>query len=186
MSLKMLAMAALLSLTSAGASYAATFNFSFDNVEGNVAGTLTGQIFGLQDNTSGQAATQLIIDTFPSGLGNSPSGAVDFVNDFGTTINNSFDVSNGEITSALFAIQSSTNGVLLTFVLNRGFITNCCGRLTNGLTFDNVDSILANSGGFSGVTYEAVAAVPLPAGGLFLLTGFAGIAALKRRKKHTA
>ncbi len=36
------------------------------------------------------------------------------------------------------------------------------------------------------VQYTAVAAVPLPAGGLLLLSGLAGVAAIRRRKKRAA
>jgi len=36
------------------------------------------------------------------------------------------------------------------------------------------------------IATERVSAVPLPAGGLLLLSGLAGVAALKRRKKYPA
>jgi hypothetical protein len=44
------------------------FMFSFSNTVGNVNGTVTGEIFGLSDNASNQAASNVILDSYPAGL----------------------------------------------------------------------------------------------------------------------
>jgi hypothetical protein len=49
----------------AGPASADDFSFSFTNDIGNVAGTVTGEILGLTDNSTG-AATDVIIESFPS------------------------------------------------------------------------------------------------------------------------
>ncbi|MEP3843830.1 MAG: VPLPA-CTERM sorting domain-containing protein [Paracoccaceae bacterium] len=50
------------------------------------------------------------------------------------------------------------------------------------------DSLFNSTGSTGTATFTAtpVSSVPLPAGGLFLLTGLAGVAAVKRRKKPAA
>ena len=83
-----------------GAAKALDFTFSFSNVTGNTPGTVTGTIQGLNDNAT-SAATGVIIQTYPSGLSGSPNqGGFDATK--WAVINNSFSVTNGNITAASF------------------------------------------------------------------------------------
>jgi len=47
------------------AANALSFQSSFTNTIGNIPGAVTGRVLGLVDNTAGQAATSVIIDTYP-------------------------------------------------------------------------------------------------------------------------
>ena len=86
--------AGLLGLMVPTASNALVFDFSFTNATGTVDGTVTGQIFGLVNGTN-VAATDVILTSYPSGLG-LPTAPLDVF--MGATIkNNTFDVAGNQI-----------------------------------------------------------------------------------------
>jgi hypothetical protein len=73
------------------------FTFSFSNTVGNVAGTVTGEIFGLTDNATGPAQEVEVL-TYPAGLGmnlGTPPQIFDT-----NTVFNKITVSSEKITSA--------------------------------------------------------------------------------------
>jgi hypothetical protein len=78
------------------------FDFSFTDINGN--GTVTGQVDGLSDNSSGPASA-VILDSFPAALGLGPfcstpcnAAAPPWI----VIPPNDFTVSNGQLTSASF------------------------------------------------------------------------------------
>lgn len=85
------------------------FSFTFTNVTGNVGGTVTGEILGLVDNSTGPA-TDVIIESFPSALNaylfTSYTAPIDLLTFpwFGTGPN-AFTESGGVITSASFGMD---------------------------------------------------------------------------------
>ena len=80
---------------------------------GNNFGTVTGQILGLQDNTSNQLPTSILLTSLPPEL--SPAGSVGDMN-YGNDVmtwegsGGYFNVSNGIITSSNFGRQTTTSG----------------------------------------------------------------------------
>ena len=74
-------LAAALTVSSAMPAQALDFGFEFSNFYGNTNGTVTGRILGLQDNTSNQAASSVIIDSIPGVF--SPIGSVPSPGGFG-------------------------------------------------------------------------------------------------------
>jgi hypothetical protein len=154
---------------------AAVFQFSFSsgvNPYGgvHVDGTVTGLIYGLNEDGNGQAPTSVKITTSPMAL-------------TATTLSYSggglFDVTAGQITAAnnvnFFGGSPYPFGTFL--LLN----TYPAGNyLDNYLS----NSIVANSGGFAGVTYTEVAsAVPEPSTWAMLLLGFVGVGFMAYRRK---
>lgn len=104
-------LAAALTLGSAIPAQALDFGFEFSNSFGNTNGTVTGRILGLQDNTSNQAASSVIIDSTPGVF--SPIGSVPSPGGFGNDVLiwtefwvNNFSVTNGTIT--LYDIHTAT------------------------------------------------------------------------------
>ncbi|MEP1538795.1 MAG: VPLPA-CTERM sorting domain-containing protein [Paracoccaceae bacterium] len=106
-------------------------------------------------------------------------------------------VFDGDGDAAANAINAALNLTTAAFVkiassgasINNYFVFSTSGNnvSTSFSTPGNWDTVTGF--GLSGVRAEltvSVSAVPLPAGGLLLLTGFGGIAALKRRKKRAA
>jgi hypothetical protein len=80
------------------------FDFSFTNQDPDgVPGTVTGEIFGLTDNST-MAAADIVIDSCPASMGfGMPSTPWDIFNAAGFSINaNSFTVREGEVTSGDF------------------------------------------------------------------------------------
>jgi hypothetical protein len=158
-----------------------TFSFTGTAPPGNVLGTVTGEIFGLTDNTANQAATNVVVDSAPTALGlpASPLPLTIFTDDNP----NSFTVMNGEITDAAFqAIDSS-----FTFILE----INARGVGENALTNDG--QLLLNEAGFPGVTFTPVtvpapllATGPVAAGVTLLATGLATLWPLRRRLRRRA
>ena len=69
--------AGLIGLMYPTASQALVFTFSFANTTGTTNGTVTGDIDGLVNGT-GVAATNIILDSYPTGLG-LPSPPLDIV-----------------------------------------------------------------------------------------------------------
>jgi hypothetical protein len=88
------------------------FNFSYTNVTGGIAGTVEGTIFGLADNTNNQSATSIVITSVPAAY-TFPLLDGNDVTLWDAQFDNTFDVSNGMITSISFL--ASTNPPLAGF-----------------------------------------------------------------------
>lgn len=168
MSTKTLAAAAFLSLATATASFAAPINLSFDFNDAS------GTFYGLDDADGISAATSLDIS-----IGN--RSWVDL--DVSDAAPNAFEFLSGALTDVNFVLlgQSVLDAAgTSTFVqygvsLDFGQIVFADAGLNNDSVFGNPDFTIA-----------AVSAVPLPAGGLLLLSGLAAAAGLASRKKRTA
>jgi hypothetical protein len=160
----------LLSLDQANATI---FTFSFtddgqDNWASHLQGTVQGEIFGLNDNGLGQTATSLLIVS-------SPDGITDTV--FNNHFSGTFDVSGGIITGVHDVGYRDAAGDQI--------------HLNVGTNHENVlvtapPAYLATSniGGFSGVTYGAVSAVPEPSTWAMMILGFCGFGFMAYRRKN--
>jgi hypothetical protein len=77
------------------------FAFSFTNTVGTVAGSVTGEILGLQNNAT-SSATAVIIDSYPSGLPNILEALPADATLWNVLGSNTFTVMHGQITAADF------------------------------------------------------------------------------------
>jgi hypothetical protein len=158
-----------------------TFTFTGTVPPGTVAGTVTGEIFGLTDNTTGQAAMNVVVDSAPAGLGSIPMPFTIFTD----PSPNSFTVSNDAITSASFSAIGSASTGTFELDINSG-IFNAFGN-------DQHDLFVRNTSGLAGVTFTPVA-VPAPllatgpvaASVTLLATGLATLWPLRRRLRRRA
>lgn len=154
---------------------ALSFNFSFDGDTGlgSVPGTVTGTIFGLVDNAPGQAATSILITSFPAGLGGTLSHP-DLL-DFSSQVANNFNVSGGQIIGGGFAAQDSGDTVIL------GPVAAYYG-FNNVLTLDNGNTIVGNFDGSAGIVFTPVSSSVPDAGSSAILLGSAclGLWSLRR------
>ena len=142
---------------------------------GNVPGTVTGTIGGLNDNATG-AATSLELTSFPAGLGSAVDGTNPFAWD--TIFSNSFTVTGGSITAADFSAIGMSSGLCIS--------SSCFFGGNNALTFSQDFNTVGNSDGFSGVTFAAATPVPFevnPTLGLLLVGGLLGGNRLYRKHK---
>ena len=106
------ALATVATATLAPVASAATFNFSFGNVEGPVNGTVQGTLT-LPDGDGTNAATSLIVTSAPSALGYTLP--FDVLANFTNVAANSFTVSGGVITASSFLALNSTEALSLNF-----------------------------------------------------------------------
>ena len=155
------------------------FTFSFANTEGNTAGTVTGEILGLSNNTTG-AASEVIITSFPAGLISTIGPAPILVTAWNDQVVDSFTETAGLITNASFVANIQNGGVD-----RQGFSLNDPSGIS-GLTLDggNVTGVV-NQFGFSGITFTPVPA-PEPSSLLLLGAGFLGLLGMGSRKKRLA
>jgi hypothetical protein len=79
------------------------FNFSFDNTNGPVNGTVSGTL-ALPNGDGAFVATSLKINSAPAALGYTQP--VDVLSYFPSVVNNSFTVSNGTITASSFGVEN--------------------------------------------------------------------------------
>lgn len=202
-------LAAALTVGSAIPAQALDFGFEFSNFFGNTNGTVTGRILGLQDNTSNQAASSVIIDSIPGIF--SPIGSVPSPGGFGNDVLtwtafwvNNFSVMNGAIT--LYDVHTSTGTGGQIFHLSTTYL-NGVGFLGEDIDQDGfvtleenaedlwLDTDLVEITSLSGsnptpsVSYSAVTLtltpfqpVPEPSTMLLLGSGLAGIIAWRTRK----
>jgi hypothetical protein len=157
-------------------SHAATYDFSFGNMYGTVFGTVSGVIVLPDGNATNEAATSVTITSTPSSLASlfpNPILGTDLTNPTNT---NSFTVSNGEITSALF-YYTVTGG---------GYLEISSSASYRDLLLNNSDNGVIEPGNFT--TFTPVATTPLPAtlplfaGGL----GMIGLLGARKRRKAQA
>ena len=188
MILKTLA-AAILAVAAASAASATTFSFGFDDDpslssffgRAHLGGSVTGLIFGLEDDTANQTPDAIEFTSDVSGLGLTET----FIDTFSLVLGNGITVSGGEIVAADILINfndPSVGGTQLRFNQGSGYNH----LFWNGGSGPIVG--IGNRDGFAGTTFSdsVVSSVPLPAGGLLLLSGFGGVIALKRRKARAA
>ena len=146
------------------------FDFSFTSAN-PVVGTVTGEIFGLQANTSNQAATDVKIFSFPSGLGLSLTAPID-VFATATIGNNLFQTSGNFIISAAFSATSPQYNLNVFNGANLGLLQNPGPPILN--TRGTVSFTLD--------TTPLPAALPLFASGL----GAIGLLGWRRKRKAQA
>lgn len=152
------------------------FNFTItgDTTQYPVAGTLTGEIFGLTDNTTSSASSVLLL-SFPSALNTGvlfPMSAPVDITAFDIQVINSFTVVNGQITTGSFYAGNSNPSQIFAILVGP----------TNGI--NNQGNISGNNNGVAGVTFSPADATPEP-GSVALLVGMGTMGAgfLARRKK---
>ena len=154
---------------------AAVFQFSFSsgvNPYGgtHVDGTVTGLIYGLNEDGNNQSPSYAVITSSPisylTGLTFTYAGG------------QGVDVVAGQITDVrnanFFEGPSFPFGNYI--VLNSGDGTNYLDDFFNSST-------VVNSGGFAGVTYTEVTAVPEPSTWAMVILGFAGVGFMAYRRK---
>jgi hypothetical protein len=145
------------------------FMFSFTGTvpPGNVAGTVTGEIFGLTNNATGPASN-VIVDSDPGLDIPAPRPLI-----FSDQAFNSFTVVNGAITLADYTANASN--ALAALALDNGSL-NLLINTELVLFVENVD-------GFAGATYTLIQSTPEPSSVTLLGTGlgFAALWLLRRR-----
>jgi hypothetical protein len=125
------------------------FSFSFTNTLGNTAGTVTAEIEGLSDNSTG-AASDVIIQTAPASLGTLEGTLpIDLDAAGWSFLSNSFTVSGGQITAVNF--NAASPDFLGSLLLNHGAL--------NDLALGG-SGFVANAGHFAGTTYTPLLAAP--------------------------
>lgn len=184
------------------------FSFSFNNGDGNVGGSVTGIIKGLQSSGI-SGASEVDLTSYPSGLGSNPNSSGNIVylssgGGWGSPGTNSFTVTNGNLTNADFYTTGASGSFL---ALNENLLAagaNLTGLglsvsalPSNRLTFGNTSPLLGiggipvgqiinntgNMGVFTGANYAAVPFEFSPSEGIALgVPLFFGLRMLKRKK----
>jgi len=170
-SLAAISVAALMLLSAPVCASTLDFTFSFTSA----GGTVTGEIYGLSDNTSGEMATDVVIDSAPAAFGFS-SFPVDTGSAVWAVGSNQFTVSGGVLTGQNYfsCSNSGCDGSPPAYVLTLDSNTN-----TYELRYDGTVSLEASTATFA-------AATPLPATLPLFVTGLGSIAIFGWRRRRKA
>jgi hypothetical protein len=127
------------------------FDFTFTRIStppGNVTGTVTGEVFGLLDNFTNQAATSVEIFSYPSGLGLGLTTPITITSPPDTLSPNLFNVSGGIMTSAQFAAFAPTFVLSLFSGTNLSSLTNTTNnaQIVGTVNFTVVPGPIAGAG----------------------------------------
>lgn len=171
MGLKTLTTAACLTLAFATGGVAAPIDFKFSYTSGQ--DTITGLIEGLDSDGAFQEATRI-----------TATGVLDsyIFENFSV---NSFSVSNGVIDPSNFHLTTNyAPGIRDPYIYA---VLEFTGNSVEKVFLDeeNFNTAFFTGRGSRSITFSPVASVPLPATGLMLLSGIAGLVSVKRRKKRT-
>ncbi len=139
------------------------FDFSFSNTVGDIAGTVTGTIYGLAASGT-SSATDIVVTSAPTGVGGTVPADIFTLPGF-TIETNSFTVTDGEITAAQFRSNDGDGSVAPQLNLNFEGEINQYNQISGQFG-------VLNENGFSGLIFTAV---PEPSS--LALLGF-GVAAL--------
>jgi hypothetical protein len=175
-----------------------TFDFSFTNsgTPGTTAGTVTGEIFGLTNNTT-SAATAIIINGYPSALGDihKPINLFSYpliAGNPNSIATNSFTVSGGQITAVDFyadgqCLPSAPCGYapLFLYLVSATSSSSYVFGASDPLTGISNGAVVSDSITFASAS-PSVAATPLPAALPLYATGLGALALLRWHRKRKA
>jgi hypothetical protein len=157
----------------AASAQAAVFNFSFNNEDGAVSGTVMGQLTLADGDGAGLAATNVTLLNYPAALGLAPAPMV--VGNGG-----SFTVLGGMITFASYSVAFNPSTAL--FLNTTGFAAldklNCACYGTQGVLDSDASSLVFSS--------TLPAAVPLPASMPLMAAGLGALGVVARRRRRRA
>jgi hypothetical protein len=166
-------------LGSASIANAATFNFSFDNQDGAVNGTVSGTIT-LPDGDGTFPASSIIVTSAPATLGYTLP--LDVLNGVVAVTSNTFNVVGGIINAAtsIFASQVTGNAI---FGLNAGFGNSYLTDINNQFTFVENTGVLDNGNSTLLYSSNPPASTPEPTSVITLIgVGVLGVASKLKKK----
>jgi hypothetical protein len=167
------------------------FSFSITNTVGNVSGTVTGEILGLTDGTTGPAAEVLIL-SYPTALfpdvvaaGNDTMNTATW----GPPFINSFTETGGVITAGIFIVGKDVVGLDFGIGINNGVGTGGESGLQDYNSAFGINNIIETAGGLGALNLTPLGSplsAPEPSSLILLGSGLLCVVALSVRSKCLA